>query len=528
MKRVHGWIFAFLILSSPAWSQNYQNTFLLEAFKNFKTGSYSNALQSLKKVKGNQLTLGTRYYLEGLILNRLQRFDEALPAFSKAIKYRNNSEDLYYEFGQALYANSDLVKARVAFNKSAKNNFKKNSSLYYVAHISQLLEEHKLARDTYLLLIKTAKDDKKLQQVANFQLSESFLALAENRDDSSRLVDKYVIPSLKKAYAILPKAPLAGDIEKRRKEIERQYGLDPNLMKNGRVLPESRLNLRFRHEFRYDSNITLATDIPTAASLQKDTFIHETNFNIQYLLQAAGRFTFTPFLRLRNTYHTDRENSTVFKNDTYNITAGLRNTIEHTLFKEQANLIFDIDYVYIGRDALGVKERPYFSRATSFTLGERFRLFSFGPTTIKFIYKDYYAYITSLYNKTKSFSIDQIKSTAAGNLLIFLFRADFIDQYNNPTQSQDNYLFRTDYLIPEIFPTYSLNVALSLSFLDTLAQQATRGTEKTYTPSIELRKSINQTMSATLGYDYTRNVSLDKANFDYKKHIVRFEISASY
>ena len=69
---------------------------------------------------------------------------------------------------------------------------------------------------------------------------------------------------------------------------------------------------------------------------------------------------------------------------------------------------------------------------------------------------------------------------------------------------------------------------MSLTFLDTLQQSATRGTEKTYTPSVELRKKINNNMSASIGYNYTRNVSQDKANFDYKKHVVSFELSASY
>lgn len=528
LKRIHGWIFTLLLLSSQAWAQNYQNRYLLEAFKLYKTSSYSKALDALKKARGNQKVLATRFYLEGIILNRLQRYDEALKSFTSAIKYKSESPDLYYEFGQALYANSELVKARIAFKKSAERNFKSDSSLYYVAHISQLLEEHKLARDTYIKLIKETEDDKKLQQVARFQLSESFLALAENRDDAARLVDKYVIPSLKKAYEVLPKAPLAEDIEKRRKEIERQYGLDPNLMKNGRVLSPKRLSMRFQHQFRYDSNITLATDVPTAQSLEADTFIHETNFNIQYLAQAASRFTFTPFFRVRNTYHTDRENSSVYRNDTYNITTGLRNTFEHTLFSQQASFLFDVDYVYIGRSNNGEKIRPFFSRATTFTVGERFRLFSFGPTTIKYQYKDYLAYTNTLFNKTTSFSIDQIKSTSGGNLLIFLFRTDFIDQYNNTNASQDSYLFRTDYLIPEIFPTYTLNLAMSLSFLDTKEQSATRGTEKTYTPSVELKKKINSHMSASIGYNYTRNVSQDKSNFDYKKHVVSFELSASY
>ncbi len=535
MKNFHVWTLAFLIslslLGPQAFGQSYQNRQIIQAFKYFKTSSYQKALDALSKARGNQKVMGTRYYLEGIILNRLQRYDQALVSFENALRAKNNSPDLYYEFAQALYANSELVKARIAFKKSADNNYKKGSSLYYVAHISQLLEEHKVARDTYIRLIKevSGDEDKKLQQIARFQLSESFLALAENRDDAARLVDKYVIPSLNKAYDTLPKAPLAKDIEKRKKEIEKQYGLDPNLMKNGRTLSKQRLSLRIQHEFRYDSNITLATDIPTAAILSRDTFIHESNFNMQYLMQAAGRFTFTPFFRARNTYHTDRESPTVFQNDTYNLTAGSRNTYEHTLFGKQANMLFDIDYVYIGRNTQQTKDRPYFSRATTITLGERFRWFSFGPTTIKYQYKDYEASTNALFNKTNSFSIDQIKSTASGNLFIFLLRADLIDQYNNPSASQDMYMFRTDYLIPEIFPTYTLNLAMSVSFLDLVGTaKTTRGLEKTFTPSVLLKKKINKSMSASLGYDYTRNVSDDKANFDYKKHIVRFGLSASY
>lgn len=535
MKKVHGWILLTSLLTSPfcsqAFGQNYKNRYIIEAFKYYKTSSYSKALASLKKARGSQKILGVRYYLEGIILNRTQRYDEAMVSFENALRAKNKSPDLYYEFGQALYANSELVKARIAFKKSAEAGFKEASSLYYVAHISQLLEEHKVARDTYIRLIKTASssEDKKLQQIARFQLSESFLALAENRDDASRLVDKYVIPVLNKAYDTLPKAPLAKDIQKRKKEIERQYGLDPNLMKNGRVLSKDRLSLRVQHEFRYDSNITLATDIPTARTLSKDTFIHETNFNMQYLSQAKGRFTFTPFARIRNTYHTDRESPTVYQNDTYNITVGSRNTYEHKLFGQQANFIFDIDYVYIGRNTQNTKERPFFSRATTLTFGERFRFFSFGPTTFKYQYKDYKASTLTLFNKTNSFSVDQIKSTKSGNLFIFLFRVDQIDQYNNPTASQDSYLFRTDYLIPEVFPTYTLNLAMSLSFLDVAVQPTPeRGLEKTYTPSVTLRKKINKNMSANIGVDYTRNVSKDKTNFDYKKHVVRFGLSASY
>lgn len=504
------------------------NSSLVEAFKLYKTSSYSKALEALKGARGSKKVLGTRFYLEGIILNRLQRYDEAAESLKKAIRYGNASEDLYYELGQALYANSALIDSRKAFTESAKKKFKENSSLYYIAHISQLLEEHKTAKTAYAALIKNAKDDKKLMQIARFQLSESFLALAENRDDSARLVEKYVIPALQEAFDTLPKAPLADDIKKRRKEIEKQYGLDPNLMKNGRILSQQRFNASIRHQFSWDSNITLATDVPTAASLQKDTFLHDTNANFQRLWQVAGKYTMTPFLRLGNTYHTDRENATVHQNDTHTFSIGVRNTHEHTAFGRQANSIFDFDYTYTGRDTNQKRDNVFFARALNFTLGERLRFFTFGPTTFKYSFKYYNAYLATIHNRTHSISVDQIRGLASGNLLIVMFNASFIEQYNNPNSSTNNYLTRVDYIIPEIMPTYTLSSALSVSFLDTKAQKATRGLEKNITPSIDLKKSINSHLSASLGYDFTRNISKNKTSFDYKKHVVRFELSASY
>lgn len=521
-------IFICISLFSTPLHAKYKNVHLIKAFKEFKLAKYSDALDSLKKIRSPRKVLATRYYLEGLIQNRLQQYDQAAESFKKSLQKKHKADDLHYEYGQALYANNELLRSRDAFSQSFEKGFKEESSLYYMAHISQLLEEHKKARDFYSKLIKMSKNDKKMQQIARFQLSESFLALAENRDDSARLVDKYVLPALNQAFSTLPDGKLAKDIEKRRKEIQRQYGLDPNIMENGRVLQEQRFSARFRHQISRDSNITLATDVPTAASLQKDTFIHETNFNFQYLFAHKKRFTFTPFFRFRNVYHTEREDSTVFKNDTYNMTMGSRNTYEHSAFGKQANLLYDLEYVYIGRDAQGIKEKNFFSRAWTFTVGERFRFFSFGPTTVKFAYKDYRAYTETLFNKTKTISVDQIKSTSWGHLFIFLLRADFIDTYNNSSTSTNNFIFRTDYLWPEIWPTYTLTATMSLSALDTKEQSATRGTEKTIAPSIEIKKAFGKRISATLGFDYTKNISKDKNSFDYKKNVVRFEVSASY
>ena len=509
-------------------SQGYVNPVFIEAYRLYKLSSYNKALKVLKKAKGLRKTISTRFYLEGIILNKLQRFDESLLAFKKAIKYGNRTQDIYYEYGQALYANNDLRKARKVFGKSKQTKFKKNSSLYYMAYISQLLEEHKKAKKYYKELIKSAKGDKSLKQIARFQLSESYLALMENKDDASRLVQQYVIPALKRAFDTLPKTPLAKDITKRRKEIEKRFGLDPNILKNGRILSSQRFSAGLRHQFSWDSNITLATDVPTAASTQRDSFIHTTNANFQRLWQIAGVFTFTPFLRMSNSYYTDRQTPNVFTNDTHTWSAGVRTTHEHTLFNRQANTLFDSNYTYTGRDTNKVKDNIFFAREINFTIGERVRFSNTGPTTFKMSFKDYSAYVPSIFNRTYTFSIDQIKGLSSGNLLIFLLNASFIDQVNNSNGSTNNYLTRLDYLIPEIYPTYSLNLGLSLSLLDTKEQRDSRGMEKNVSPTIEMRKSINSHISASLGYDFSRNISKNKELFDYKKHVIRFELSANY
>ncbi len=519
------------IFYTPIAMANNQQS-LVSAFKYYKDGTYIKALADLDKIKTDRdrKILGNKEYLKGIIFNRLLRYEEAIDSFIKAQKLGFKIEDFHYELGQAYYANNDLFKARSSFTKSFDSGFNKKISLYYMAHITQILEDFKKAKAYYTSLLKVAEEekDRKMSQIAHFQLSECLLSMAEKREDPKPLIIKFVIPHLKESKEVLPESSLAKEIKTRISEVERRYYLDPNMMKNGRNLSDKRFRARFRHEVRYDSNITLSTDVPTAQSTEKETFIHETNLNMGYLFSHSGRFTHTPEIRIRNTYHTDRDEATVFQNDTFNLTGSLDNSYEHTLFGQQASALFNINYSYIERDREKIKDKILFSRATSVYFGERFRFFSFGPTTIKLKYKDYKSFDASLHNKTSSISFEQIKSLASGNLLLILGQYDYIDRYNSPDSTTANYLLRFDYLTPNIWNRFTLNTSLSTSFLDTKEQSNTRGLEKTITPSVELRRKVGKLISANLGFDYTWNISKDKQNYDYKKHVIRFELSMNY
>ncbi len=532
MKNTISLVFLFFVFSSFA-SEDY----LANAFKHFKTGSYNEAIEQLDKIKsGNRKLMGTKFYLKGMCYNRSQRFDLAMEAFKMAIKNQNDTKDLYYEYGQALFANSELELGRKAFRKSAKLNYKAPMSYYYVAHISQILEEHQVAKNYYLLLLKhqrkmpKSERDLKLAQIAQFQLSESLMNLAEAKNPltAGDAAEEKIIPLMEKAIKIIPKAPIVADIEKRIKDIRKKYYLDPDLMKNGKVLKRPRWALTFSQEAAYDSNITLSTNEIVSAATQADSFIHYTTLSGSYTGQLASRYILKPNLKIKNTIHGDRNNSAVYKNDAYNISGGIKTSREHTLFGNKASLIFDVDYSYIAQDPDLDKNNKFFSRATTFTFGEKFKFFSAGNTSIKIKYKDYYGYLETLHKRTKTLAMDQLIITKSGKLFIFLFSGDFADNYNNVTQSVDTYLFRCDWLAPNFWPKYTLNIAMAVTITDTKLQKITRGTEKTYNPSIKVTKNVNDHMAFTVGYSFTKNDSLDTSSYAYTKHVTNFELKYDF
>jgi tetratricopeptide (TPR) repeat protein len=478
-----------LLITSP--NLLAQEDPMSSALKNFKTGRYNGCVEELAKIQsGTKAFLGTRYYLEGLCHNKIQQFDDAVIAFERAIRLGNQTEDIYYELGQALYAANELEKSSKSFEKSYLTKYKIGSSLYYMAHIHQLLEDHRQAKKIFERILNEEKEDKSILQAARFQMAESMIAMLEERDsDKKRIVSDYILPQYQQAADELPTSSAFADITKRIQEIKRQYGLDPNIMKNGRTLPEKRWSVGFSQEIKYDNNITLATDLPTVQATQKDSYIYDTQLTAKYTANFFGRIITAPDIRIKSTTHADRETSEVYKNDSYNITPALKNSFEHTLFGERASFLFEIDYSYIGRDTLANKEKNFYSRATTYTFGEKFKFFSKGDTTLKIKSKDYYGYLPSLDNKTFSLSADQVLSLSGGHLAILLFSYDDVDVYNSPRSSTRSYLFRTDYIIPNAFAGWMLNLAMSVTMLDTLIQKPTRGVEKTYTPSVKITKN---------------------------------------
>ena len=108
-----------------------------------------------------------------------------------------------------------------------------------------------------------------------------------------------------------------------------------------------------------------------------------------------------------------------------------------------------------------------------------------------------------------------------------LFEADFIDNFNAPSTNTNTFLFRLDYIIPEIVPTYTLSAAFAATMTDTLEQKDTRGTEVSWNPSIDIAKDLTDKSKISFNYDYTKSTS-DSPDYSYGKSVFTTEYRYSF
>ncbi len=497
----------------------------------YKSGQYSKALSALEQLDSSNNVHGEKGYYEGLCYSKLQEYDKAIKAFEVAIKANNSSPDLQYEYGQALYAANELKAARRAFTESAKQSFNTPASLYYIAHISQILEEFETAKNGYSDLLKNKEADIKIKQIARFQMAETMLSIMKEKiSDKKSLtkgVEKYVLPNMKQAYESDKSTNAANDILQRMAEIEKEYDLDPNLLKNGRRISPKRYSGYFSQKIKFDDNITLTNEENNIQQSKKESFVFESEVYGKYDIVLQKRFIMSPELRINFVQNGDQDTPEVFQNDTYSVFANLKNKYEHNMFGQPSSFLFDIEYNNSHKDWRQIHERSAYATSLAFAIGESFTYFSVGDTSVHFKRKAYKGENEQINNTTYSLSADQTAALPNGHMVIGLFEADFIDNYNNTSTSTDTYLLRFDYLIPEIMPKYTLDIALASTVTDTKEQEATRGTEFTLNPSLDLSKEINDHMKISINYDYTKNNS-KQSDYKYSKSIFSTEFRYSF
>ena len=515
----------FLIFNDTAFSQDKLEDFYLQ----FKTGNYQAALQELALVQASSEFEGTRNYLMALTYKNMQKHVEAIPHFKRAIKLGKNSEDLFFEYGQSLFAINELDKAKRAFRISFEKGFKPDICLYYIAHIGEILEDPNSVKVNYVKLIRDKRTEPAMRQIAYFRLAELIYNRSKDKFYAHNYIAKYVVPLLDKAKSIDPKSSTASEIDSRYDEILLKHNMHPLLLENGRMLSRQATTVTFTQQYQVDDNVTLESDAPAVASTNTDQSSAILNSDLYYAKRfVSGKyFVHTPEIRFTYSEYLNDANPEITQNNSYTIGPAFRGSYNFSWNKKRAELLYEIDYNYTARDKNQEGERTFFGRSFTYTLGLRKRFFKNGDTTIKLRQRDLTSFSTGISGTTSTLYVDQLYVRENGHIIVGVFVTDFY-RPEDEINATDSYFARIDYLLPRLFLGVDVNLSASLTMLDTKLQSERRGTERNTGFGIKVQKRFKNRWRFGLTFNRSQNSSADVENFSFTKTVTGAELRYSF
>lgn len=522
MKKVVKLFTLLLFISSFNTFAQTKEELIAKFYNDFKSASYVNSLatlESLEKIPGQE---AFSYYWKGVILNKLQRYVDAAKEFQKAESFKANFKDMYYEYGQALYAADNLELARKAFGKSVMNKHMTATSLYYMGFISQNLEDYKTAVKYYKEIESLPIEEKKdVVQASQFQIGEVYLVQAEKDSKPKKLVKKFVIPQFKTAYNTDAHSGLADQIKKRIEEIEIKHGLLIDKMANGRPTNKPRLYLKLAEEFKYDSNVILQTSGTQNVAEDKSAPISKTEVMARYSFYPNHRFSIIPEFKWNYSKHYG-DQPKIYKNDNYTLAPAVRSSYEYVMFGKMSSHLFDYDYNYNARDVYQKKDLQFNNRSYTFMFGQKWNFFAFGETTLRYKKKQFYSYLETGDTKTVTFGLEQLVNLPRGNVLFIIASFDQ-NKVRDNSQDTDVKMLRLDWIVPRIKDWVTPTLSYTYMLNDPIYQREDRGVEKMQTPGIKLTRAFGK-VRANAKYEYTKNVSKNKLLYDYEKQVYGLEL----
>lgn len=500
--------------------------------KLFKNEEYSEAIAFMETYEEQKLPPGKKAYFLAISKSRLQRFDEAIVHFEEAQEKKCTNEDLNYEYGQALYAINNLAEARYEFLKSIGSNFNYIASTYYVAHISEILEDYVTAKYHYRRLIKYKKIDRKMLQIALFQYTKVLLKMMKREEASLRDVEiklayldinlinhipRYIIPLLQKALAIDQKSSISTEIAEFIQVLLDEYKIDPNVMANGRKISDRKIYASISQALRYDDNIELT---------KKSSMLYKTDVFAKYDLVAKKRIVFSPEIRMSYLKHIEQESAEVYQFDSFSFTPAGRIKLEHTYNSKPATISVDLEYNRSYRDWKKTRNKDYYSKNFTIGVGEQLSLSSSSETSFGLRRTNYENQLMFSNYKLTSASVDHYAFLRDGSqLLIGTLELSQFNFYETPSLNNNVYTLRFIHLMFEVIPTYTFQTIISFSVTDTKEQKKTRGNEINLNPSFEIIKAFTNQLRLSTNFSFTTNSSKQE---DYKYQKKVFGTSLSY
>jgi tetratricopeptide (TPR) repeat protein len=489
------------------------------------TRSSLNALAgTLRTGRGNKTLIGLVSYWTGITANRQQEYAEAIEAFEQSLAVDYRPKDIYYEYGQALFAADKLREAQSAFRESVKRGHKRAVSLYYLGFISQTLGDNKRAVTFYRAIQRLPKQEQDdTVQAAEMQVGDIYLTQAEKHPDAFRAVDTYVIPQYERAIEMDPDSKLAGEMRTKIIGLQQKYELVLFQMRNGRRTSVPPYFLRLSQDLTMDSNPVFAADETTNTESKQSSLVSKTEAQGRYTFYHKNIMSFSPELRMNYLRHLKREPE-IYRNDSWALLPSLRTSYEHSIGKKPASFLADFDYVYTHRDVNGEEDLVFNSRAQTLMIGERIQgLLSSGDTTFRLRVRNFESYNPDSDSKGLGVGFDQIVPTKSGNLFIFVVNYDQTRVESDVFDSNTLFL-RADVILPvwkkwQITPQFGFGLTLNDPMND-----ESRGTETTLNPSMRLSKQFWKRYRVSFHADHIRNDSDNKESFAYQKTFYGFEL----
>ncbi len=505
------------------------NTVFASAVELFAQGKYQTVIDELKEIeqkfsqsKGvSRQLLGFVAYWKGICYNRSQDYPGAIESFDRALSHDYSPLDLNYEYGQALFASEKLAEARIQFRESLKKKFKRGVSLYYIAFISKELGQNNKAFTFFRAIEKLEEGEAfEVRQAAEMQIGDIYLEQVEKRIDAFRTVETYVIPQYERALALNPDSPLGPVIREKIVKLQRKYDLVLFQLRNGRPALIPPYFLRIAQEFGQDTNVTFSPAETTISKSKQASAYSRTDVVGRYTFYVDNYFSIAPEFRANLTHYFNRVPE-IYRNDNYLLAPAIRTAYEHTFRKKPASFLVDYDFSEARRDVNAREEFDFNSRTHAFMVGERFNFFSSGESVARLRYRILDSFLSDSDSTSTSFVFEQVMSLGSTTLL-FYGSYDMM-RVKNEAFDTNALTFRTDLILPRFEDWFTPSLALSLTSTDPINNRSARGRELLLNPSVRLSRTFAQRWRSNLKYEYQRNKSDDKSNFDFTKSIYAVE-----
>ncbi|MBI3555588.1 MAG: tetratricopeptide repeat protein [Deltaproteobacteria bacterium] len=508
---------------------------LKRALAEFEQGGYGQTVAILDQLGSKDRTELPILYWSGLAKFKLQAFDDAIRRLSKVVQ--GNSErqfaDAAFVLGQSYYATQQFREARKAFQQSLSQKYKPGASLYYIGYCDNLLgnDEKALASYSRILALGPKEDD--MKQSAQLQIGDLYYERARNIKDEKKQRDaflKNVAPAYDKTASMKAGTTYAEQAKLKAAQIRARFRAPaatetstsqiPHTA-SGAARPINNFVLRVTQDVKYDSNLTNQSDGKLNKVAYTGSGLEKTSLNAKYELLFSDWVVVTPELAFDMTVHQRQDDANIFPFDNTNTAPAVRARLDHKLWTKPAAVLLETEYQYATRDYTGKHTRfSFYTMTNNFIAGERFDYFSIGSTTVKGNLKLVQNESNAQNMVAPGLDLSQVVAVGRG-YSINVGGGFEVQRAKNEFFDQRTYRANVSHSRPNLFWGTNVDVALSMSLTDTMHQDPARGTEKNFSPSFTFTKNTTFLWNVSFGanYTFTRNLSSDKANYDYGKHV---------